>query len=129
MKTVEVLLFDGCPNADVATSHAREAISHAGILADLRVVHIDGPADAIRWRFLGSPTIRVDGIDVDGAADTRTDFGMQCRVYSVDGRLAGAPPVAWIEAALRGAMRGSSDVQTSSSCCAADIPEVIPREK
>ena len=117
MTSVEVLLFDGCPNADLATSRAREAITRAGVLADLRVVRIDGPADAIRLRFLGSPTIRVDGIDVDGAADTRTDFGMQCRVYSVDGRLAGAPPVAWIEAALRGAARGSSEGNASGGCC------------
>lgn len=119
MKTIEVLLFDGCPNADVATSHAREAIARAGLPSDLRIVRIDGPADAIRLRFLGSPTIRVDGVDVDGAADARTDFGMQCRVYSVDGRLAGAPPVAWIEAALRGATRGSSDGNASGGCCSA----------
>ena len=129
MKTVEVLLFDSCPNADVATSHAREAIARAGLAADLSVVRIDGPDDAIRLRFLGSPTIRVDGVDVDGAADTRTDFGMQCRVYSVDGRLRGAPPIAWIEAALRGVTRGSSGARASSDCCSADAPKRIPRSR
>ncbi len=128
MKTVEVLRFDGCPNADVATSNAREAITRAGLPADLHVVRIDGPDDAIRLRFLGSPTIRVDGVDVDGAADARTDFGLQCRVYSVHGRLAGAPPVAWIEAALRGAARESSGVQRSSSCCSADVSKASSGE-
>lgn len=102
MKIVEVLFFDGCPNIEVAAKHARDAIARAGVDAEVRLVRVEG--DASRLRFLGSPTVRVDGRDVDDTASARTDFGFQCRVYSIDGRLVGAPPVAWIEAALRDAM-------------------------
>ena len=100
-KTVQVLFFDGCPNVDLATRNASEAIANAGVSATIRLVRIAGEAEAVRRRFLGSPTVRVDGVDVELSAGARSDFGLQCRVYSVDGRLTAAPPTAWIEAALR----------------------------
>ncbi len=102
MKHVEILFFDGCPHVELAASRARQAVANAGASADVTLVRIDGEDDAVRRRFLGSPTVRVDGRDVDGSSDARDDFAMQCRVYSVDGRIERAPPVAWIEAALRG---------------------------
>lgn len=104
MKTVEVLFFGGCPHIEVAAAHARDAIARTGVDAEVRLVRIEREADASRLRFLGSPTVRVDGRDVDASATDRTDFGFQCRVYSVDGHLAGAPPAVWIEAALRDPM-------------------------
>lgn len=101
MKMVEVLFFGGCPNIEVAAARARDAIDRAGVDAEVHLVRVEGDADASRLRFLGSPTVRVDGRDVDDSAASRTDFGLQCRVYSIDGRLVGVPPVEWIEAALR----------------------------
>jgi hypothetical protein len=101
-KQVEVLVFDGCPNLEPTVERAREAIAHANVPAELRVVRIESDEDAKRLRFLGSPTVRVDGVDVEPATPGREDFGLQCRVYSVGGRYHGAPPVDWIDAALRG---------------------------
>jgi hypothetical protein len=98
---VEILFFGGCPNIELATARVREAISRTGASAEVRMVPLEGEADAVARGFLGSPTVRVDGMDVDGAAAGRTECGLQCRVYSVDGRMEGAPPVAWIEGALR----------------------------
>ena len=118
MKRVEVLYFDGCPNVDVAADHARKAVAAVSESAEVQLVRVDGNDEAVRRRFLGSPTIRVDAADVDASAWERTDFGMQCRVYWVDGKVAGAPPVAWIEEALRGGASGGLDV-SSDACCAA----------
>ncbi len=95
-----MLYFDGCPNVEVATLRARKAVETSGVLAEVTLVRIDDSADAERRQFLGSPTIRVNGQDVEVSARARSDFGLQCRVYEVDGKLAGSPPVAWIEAAL-----------------------------
>lgn len=106
MKTVEILFFEGCPNAELAETRAREAIARAGVSADLHLVRIEDEADAVRRRFLGSPSVRVDGVDVEGPARDRADFGLQCRVYSVDRRLEGAPPVAWIRTALQAPLQG-----------------------
>jgi len=100
MKHVEVLFFDGCPHADAAIENARRAIDAARVEAELRLVRVTDEETAARERCLGSPTVRIDGVDVDPSARERTDFGLQCRVYSAEGGRAGAPPVAWIRAAL-----------------------------
>ena len=46
---------------------------------------------AERLRFLGSPTVRVHGRDIEPGADKRTDFALSCRVYRTDAGLAGEP--------------------------------------
>lgn len=118
MIRVEVLFFDGCPNLELATDRVRQAIERAGAEAELHLVRLEGEADAVARGFLGSPTVRVDGRDVDGSAAARTDFGLQCRVYSVDGRLEGAPPIDWIEAALRGETIEGGGTAPAHDCCA-----------
>src|SRR5262245_32881844 len=100
-KKVEILTFEGCPNLAPALEHARRAILDAGVPAEVQVVRVENDPDAMRLRFLGSPTVRVDGVDVEPSAPSRDDYGLQCRVYSVGGRHDGAPPVDWIVAALR----------------------------
>jgi hypothetical protein len=103
-RQVEVLVFEGCTNLEPALEHAREALTHANVLADLRVVRLESDDDAQRLRFLGSPTVRVDGVDVEPASLRREDFGLQCRVYEVAGRYQETPPTDWIAAALCGAV-------------------------
>jgi hypothetical protein len=64
---------------------------------------VESPEDAERERFLGSPTVRVDGVDVDPGASEREDFGFECRLYRVDGETSPLPPEEWIRQALLGA--------------------------
>lgn len=44
-----------------------------------------GPENAERLRFLGSPTVRVNSVDVEPAARRRSDFGFACRTYNGQG--------------------------------------------
>jgi hypothetical protein len=97
---VELMYFDGCPNMDLALKHARAAITSAGLHIDVVMTRIGDDAEATRKRFLGSPTVHVDGLDVEPDAGVRDNYGLQCRVYWHDGRLEGAPPSHWIAAAL-----------------------------
>lgn len=99
-KQIEVLVFDGCPNLDSAIERVREAMRLANVAADLRVVRVESDDDAKRLHFLGSPTVRVDGVDVEPGSIGREDCGLQCRIYSVAGRHQGTPPADWIAAAL-----------------------------
>jgi hypothetical protein len=115
---VEVFVFEGCPNVEATLERARRAIATANVAADLQLVHIGDDEQARRLRFLGSPTVRVDGADVDPTAATRGDFGMQCRIYLVDGRFERAPPVAWIAAALRGELPEEGSSSPARDCCA-----------
>lgn len=100
-RRVEVLVFEGCPNVEAALERAREATVAARVHADVRLVLVGSDDEARRLRFLGSPSVHVDGVDVDPSAAEREDFGLQCRVYAIDGRMEGAPPVDWITVALR----------------------------
>lgn len=101
--TIEVLYFDGCPNHDALAPHLRELLVEAGIDATIELRSVETVEDAERERFLGSPTIRVDGRDVDPGAAAREDYGLKCRLYATDQGLRGTPPDSWILAALAGA--------------------------
>jgi hypothetical protein len=61
---------------------------------------IPDEAAAQRERFLGSPTVRVDGRDVEPGAEQRDDFGLKCRLYRLPTGLRGAPLDEWVLDAL-----------------------------
>jgi len=74
---IQVLYFEGCPNYKPAIDLVRAVAPNATI----EEVEIKTQQDALRMRFLGSPTILVDGVDVEPGARARTDFGFTCRTY------------------------------------------------
>ena len=96
---IELLYFDGCPNHEqlLPTVARLAAQSHA----ELRLRRVESPEAAERERFLGSPTVRVNGIDVDPAATERTDFGLDCRIYRSGAGQSPLPPTDWIRNALK----------------------------
>ena len=101
--TLEVLYFDGCPNYNRLLPVLHElAATHRVELQQLR---IETAEEAEKSRFLGSPTVRFNGVDVEPGAHARTDFGMKCRLYRSVGGQCGSPPRAWIERALSEAYR------------------------
>lgn len=102
VRTLEVLFFDGCPNVDLALARVQEAVTAACLERQAVIVQteVHDDEEARDKRFLGSPSVRVDGRDVELAASTRDDFGIQCRVYPTEQGMEHAPPVAWIIAML-----------------------------
>lgn len=98
--TIELLSFDGCPNHEAFLPHLRDLLRRHGVEGDVRVRMVPTAEDAERERFLGSPTLRVDGTDVDPGAAGRGDFGLKCRLYATPEGLRGTPPDAWVLAAL-----------------------------
>jgi len=97
---VEILYFDGCPSHEPLSASVRRLLTETGVDADMELRRVESVAGAEAARFLGSPTVRVDGVDVDPGAAAREDFGLKCRLYrSADGAR-GTPPEEWIRAAL-----------------------------
>jgi len=94
---IEVLVFPDCPNRVAAAALAREVAQALGIPAEVREVEVRDTAEAERLRFLGSPSVRVDGRDVEAGAEARSGYGLACRTYGASG----VPPRALVEAALR----------------------------
>ena len=83
--TLEVLYFDGCPNHQPTVELAREVLLALGLEAEIREVRVETAEDAQAHRFVGSPTLRVDGDDIEPQARARTDFGLSCRIYTSGG--------------------------------------------
>jgi hypothetical protein len=102
---VEVLYFDGCPNHEALLPQLRKLMGEAGVDSPVELKHVDSVEDAERERFLGSPTLRVDGRDVDASALKRDDYGLKCRLYATELGLRGEIPNELIEAALARADR------------------------
>ena len=96
--TIELLYFDGCPSHERLLPTVRRLAEEAG--AELRLRRVETPEAAQVARFLGSPTVRVDGADVDPQARQRSDFGLKCRIYRTDHGQTPLPPEQWIRAAL-----------------------------
>jgi hypothetical protein len=97
---VEVLYFDGCPSYEALLPRLREHMQRVGGDASVELRHVRSVEEAERERFLGSPTVRVDGRDVDPTASQRSDFGLRCRLYATGAGLSGAIPDQLIVAAL-----------------------------
>ena len=92
---IEVLAFDGCPHAEAATQLAQAVAARLGPGITVDRVEVDTPERAAEVGFLGSPSIRVNGLDVER---TKTSTGaLCCRTY--DGGL-GVPPEWLVEAAV-----------------------------
>ena len=100
---IQVFYFEDCPNYEPAVELIRRTADEIGVDADIELVSIDSTESADANRFLGSPTIQVEGIDIDPAARDRQDFGLSCRRYGSSG----VPPREWIVDALKAGNGGS----------------------
>lgn len=98
---VEILVFDGCPNAEPTRELVGRVARVLAIEPEVRVVLVPDAEAAQRTRFLGSPTVRVNGHDIEPGAEQRTDFAFSCRVYRTANGLTGQPDETWVRKALK----------------------------
>jgi len=98
---VEVLYFAGCPNHPPALARVRHILREEAVSAELVEVEVRDAAMAREVSFLGSPTVRIDGRDVERSARTSQAFGFGCRSYVADEVRTGLPPVEWIRDAVQ----------------------------
>lgn len=97
---VEIFYFAGCPHHDDTSSLVRKVSAELGIDPDVRVIEVTDQEEAERRRFFGSPTVRVDGRDIEAGGDERTDYVFGCRVYRTGNDASGVPDAELIRAAL-----------------------------
>jgi hypothetical protein len=92
---VEVLYVEHGPNFPAALALVQRVTAELGVDAQIRTTRITDQAAAERARFVGSPTVRVDGRDVDPEGELAAEHGLDCRLYRLEHRLAGTPRSAW----------------------------------
>ncbi len=110
---ITFLYFEDCPSHTEALARLRQAVAAQGCAADIEVIKVESEADAERYQFAGSPTIRVAGQDIDPLPpDTR--YALGCRAYRhPDGRITPLPPLELIQRALRTAQQVYPDAEAS----------------
>jgi hypothetical protein len=106
---VELLWWEGCPNWEGALAMLREEMTILGLDAGSVEVHeVREDADAEREDFVGSPTIRVNGRDVQPPGDEPA--GLACRVYRLrDGRISPLPDREDLRDTLEQAIEGGGE--------------------
>ena len=93
---VEILSFDGCPNARAARELVASVAAELELDPEIELLDVPDNEQAVRRRFLGSPTVRIGGLDVEPGADSRTDYVLSCRLYRSDKGPRGLPRREWI---------------------------------
>lgn len=99
--SVEFLFSPGDPCAAQALKLLRTVLTEEGYDSRLIVRVIADQQSATRHRFHGSPTIRIDGVDIEGPSVEREGYRLRCRIYHRHGELPGTPDREIIRAALR----------------------------
>ena len=109
---VELLYWPGCPSHHKALAELRSAMSELALDPSTIVVReLSADGDAEREHFAGSPTVRVDGVDIDPSSAAEHPIGLACRVYRRrDGRVAPTPDPADLRDALG---RAAASARTS----------------
>ncbi len=97
---IEVLWFEGCPGHEAAVAILNEAIAATGARATVTEVLVPDQAIARQQRFPGSPTIRVNGRDIQPGYEDDGDYGLRCRMYQTSTGYRGVPEREWIVQAL-----------------------------
>ena len=97
---VSFLYYEECPSHDVALERLREVMAEEGISREVEVYKVETEDQARELRFVGSPTIRVDGQDIDPPSDS--PYVLTCRAYRLeDDRISPLPSRDMIRRALR----------------------------
>lgn len=98
---IELFHWEGCPSTDEARELLEQVLADRGLDGAVELHEVTTQAEAEELRFPGSPTIRIDGRDVDPeGAEGRP--ALNCRIYKLpDGRISPVPAREQLEEALR----------------------------
>jgi hypothetical protein len=97
---IEVLYVQDCPHYPATLALVERVRAELGIDAELRTSVIVDQVAAEQARFPGSPTVRVDGGDVEPGSEPVTEVIVGCRLYRLAHRFAGQPEERWVREAL-----------------------------
>ena len=128
---VEVLAFPGCPNRAGAIALVEGVCAELGSNAEIQILDITDQQTADQARSLGSPTIRVDGRDVEPGAQECVEYLHTCRLYQGKHSLRGLPEEIWLRQALQDAQvrRGQLDVAALAAEVATFLNQVPAGEE
>ena len=73
---LELLFAPGCEAIEGTVAMVNETLRELDFAAEVSKIMVDSLEKARELRFLGSPSIRVNGHDIELGADQRRDYGL-----------------------------------------------------
>ncbi len=104
---IEILAREDCPNRGMAITVVERVVGETGVPAEIEVIEVTSDEDAEEYRVLGSPTVMVDGRDVD-PAPFHAEYCADDRIYRTQRGPSGWPEPEWIRDALLRALAETS---------------------
>ena len=95
---VELYYFEGCPSYIETTENLKNALSELEIKNDFKLIEVINAEEATDKKFLGSPTIRINGTDLEHKDG---DYVFACRIYMINGKMHGTPTKEYIHSQLK----------------------------
>jgi hypothetical protein len=77
---IEVQYFNGCPNSESVLQMVKEFISKSEMKIDFEEILVETQEAAEKYKFRGSPTLLINGKDLEGLPETKTP-SLSCRYY------------------------------------------------
>jgi hypothetical protein len=101
---VQILYIDDCPAFSKAEEMIKRVLDEFDVKdAEIERIRVGSFAEAETLKFLGSPTIRINGKDIEPDAHRRTEYEMAPRSYHVKGSMQDLPDIKWLKAAVKNA--------------------------
>ena len=97
---IQLLWIEACPCHRDAEALVRDVLAELGVAAEIERIEVPDEATGNMVQFPGSPTIRVDGVDVEPDWEPCAVCTPSCRVYRTNGGLGCLPTRDWIVAAV-----------------------------
>ena len=95
---IDLIYFEGCPSWQDGLENLKVALHRLTLTAEINLQRVNTDAEAARLQFLGSPSFRVDGIEL--WQEQREQYSLSCRVYPTPTGLKGAPTVEMLQEKL-----------------------------
>lgn len=97
----ELLYFEGCSSVQPALNLLQKILKEVGVESPIEMIVVKSDAMAEALKFPGSPTIRINGKDIDDTYESGSGgYNQKCRVYDDNGKLKGIPPAELIRRAI-----------------------------
>ena len=102
---IDFLYWEDCPSHEQALARLREVLAEEGLEASIHVTRVETDTEAHELGFIGSPTLRVNGKDIDPSPED-TQPALTCRAYRLEnGRISPLPSAEMIRSALRAVVK------------------------
>jgi len=95
---IELLYFENCPSWEQTRANVHASLAELALPGKIDLLLVKSNAEARKHRFLGSPTLRINGQDLFPIEGDQ--FALGCRVFATPRGLVGIPTSEMVKSEL-----------------------------